>query len=487
MTTLVHGCALLTGDVEDPQILAGGALVGDDGAIVAVGEADALRREHAPAAELGGDDVVVMPGLVNAHVHGFATPALQLGLPDGPYDEWMMGLMGVSGADHELELEALTGLLIASGVTTTIWSHFPAGGDLVEEAQPMIDAFARAGIRLGCALGYVDRNFFTWGDDARFLASLPADLRAFAEGMAPPQGELDVETFIAACQAIEPSDLLAVHYGPVAPRLVSPAAMEKIAAAASADERRGVHMHLLDYAEERTLLEGELGRSLVPWLDEIGLLGPRSAVTHVIHATTDDMDLLAERETTVIANTSANLRLGAGITKVGEMRRRGVPVAIGTDDMTLGLDTDLLSELRLATTLARLEDRWTSPAETIALGTAAGARAAGFGDRVGTLAAGKRADIVLLDYERISSPGAAVGVTPLDLVAAKATAADVRTVLVDGRVLYRDGRHETVDPAPAIERMRGEIAAVTASSEAADYFAQARRVGRAAADFIAAA
>jgi 5-methylthioadenosine/S-adenosylhomocysteine deaminase len=476
---LIWGASLLTGDVANPELLGGGCIV-EDGSIVAVGEAGELRQQHSPARERGGEDRVIMPGLVNSHIHAFGTPALQLGLADAPLNEWMGGLMGLSGADRELDLAFLTGAFLSAGVTTAIVSHYPEGGNPAEEVKPIVAGFEEAGMRLGCAVGFMNRNVLTW-NDAELLDSLPDGLKEFAS-MLVLDGTASPDDYIAATRGIEAGDRLSVLFGPVGPRQLTPAAMEAIVAAANADGRP-LHMHLLDALAERVNLEAELGQPLVAWLDRIGALNERTSVAHAIHTTPEERRLFAERGVTVICNTSGNLRLGEGITPVGDFHDAGAAVGIGSDDMTLSSDSDHLAEMRLGVALARLEDSWMSPAEAIAATTSVGARAAGLGELVGTISPGKRADLLLLDLERISAPGFAADVTPLDLVAAKATARDVRAVLVDGEVLVEDGEHRRRDFGQIVAEMRGQIKANCADPEAVATLATAKRLGVAIREF----
>lgn len=476
---LVWGASLLTGVVADPELQRGGCIV-EDGEILAVGPVEELRSDYAPERELGGERSVVMPGLVNAHIHAIGTPALQLGLPDAPLGEWMGGLMGISGADRSLDLAFLTGSFLAAGVTTAIWSHYPEGGSPAEEIAPVIAGFQEAGMRLGCAVGFMNRNALTW-DDPGLLEGLEPDLHEFASHLVM-DGSLTPDEYIEACRSFESGERVSYLYGAVGPRNVSPAAMEAIVAAANAQERP-LHMHLLDAYAERVNLEAELGETLVSWLDKIGALNERTSVAHAIHTTPEEMKLFAERGVTVICNTSGNLRLGEGITPLGAFRDAGVPIAVGTDDMTLSCDSDQLAELRLSVALARLEGSWISPAEAIAAATSAGAHAAGLGEVTGTIATGKRADLLVLDLDRISAPGLAPGVTPLDLVAAKATVRDVRLVMVDGEVLVEGGRHLRRDFDGILARMRTEIEANTSDPEAVELFATAKRLGAAIGSF----
>jgi cytosine/adenosine deaminase-related metal-dependent hydrolase len=386
--------------------------------------------------------------------------------------------MGVSGPDRELELALLTARLLQAGVTTAVFSQFDASEDPVAAARPVLDAFDRSGMRVALAVGLLERNLFLDGGDA-----------AFADALAGPEAELaraclpqppPVEDYLAAVRALAAErggPRCRVLLGPCGARWLTPATMAAVAEASG--PRLGLHMHLLDSPNEQGYLRDELGEPLVPWLDRVGALHPAASFAHGIHATPEDRELLAGRGVTLVCNTSSNLRLNVGLTPVGALRTAGVTVAVGTDDMTLSGDEDFFEEARLAATLARLEDHWISPAELVHMVTAAGARAAGMDERIRTIEPGKRADLTLVALERIARPCVAEGVTPLDLVATRATSRDVAAVLVDGRPLYRDGRHLTHDHPALLAEIAAQVAARSRTPDARARLATSRRMGAA--------
>src|SRR5689334_2465536 len=117
MTRLIYGSALLTGRLEEPEIRHGGLLEAE-GTIVAVGPVARLRAEHRIDEELGGDEVIVMPGLVDAHLHAYGTSTVQLGIPDRPVEEWVPSMLGLSGPDSYEDALYMAAKLIAGGVTS---------------------------------------------------------------------------------------------------------------------------------------------------------------------------------------------------------------------------------------------------------------------------------------------------------------------------------------------------------------------------------
>lgn len=480
--TLFHGERLVTGVPGEAELRDAGVLA-EGGEIVAVGVTEELRREWSPEEEVGGAGLALMPGLVDAHQHAYGTSSLQLGVPDLPVEEWVPAMLGVSGPSTYADASYLAAKLIAGGVTTTMYSHFPHSDDPIEETAPVLDAFADSGMRLAVGVGYMDRSRFVNGDDERFVSTLPSALADFARRQLP---DGSVESYLQAFREMR-AKLEGSHrrvlLGPAGCRWVTEGAMEAIADAI--EPGVGLHMHLLDGPDERPFLEAEMGGPMFHWLDRIGALGPTTSLTHLMFVGGEDIDLFAERGVTAIPNVSGNLRLGVGVTPIGEMRAKGVPVAIGTDDLSITHDDDMFAELRLAVTLARLERDWIDAADALRIATSFGAGAAQFPE-VGTLAVGQRADVVFLDDRELRRPVTHPEVEEVDLILAKATAGHVRSVVIDGELVYADGRHLTIDMPALEEQIRSETETALADPAAKRRRAMAREIAARKAAFVAA-
>lgn len=435
-TLLIRGRAVLTGRLDRAEILDGGVVVAN-GAIVAVGNAVELRRQFEAARELGGADRIVMPGLVSAHQHGAGVTSLQLGCPDQPFERWLIEMLGIPALDVRLDTQYHASNLIANGITTTLHSHYTRDPSRYElEVQEILDGYSDAGMRVAFAPCYLDRNYFTYGEDEAFVASLPAHLAARAGEMARPTIPApDYLALVRRLAAASNGTTRRILFGPVAPQWCTPEALAAIGQAVR-DGERGAHLHLLESRAQRDYLDRSLGESIVEYLDRLGLVGPTVSFAHGVWLTADEMDRLADRGSTVVLNPGCNLRLGNGIAPIGELVRRNVPIGIGTDDMTLADDDDLFAEARLVAALARPTGTWLNAAARLRAACWGGARAAQFDDLVGSLQPGKRADIVLLDATRIVEPFAAEDAPLLDLTMARARGSDVRSVLIDGEVVF---------------------------------------------------
>jgi len=454
MPTLVHGRSLLTGTIDQPEIHEGGLIV-DGSVITEVGSAAELRRRHGPIAELGGSDRIVLPGLVSAHQHGGGVSSVQLGCPDQPFERWMIEMLGVPPLDSYLDTLYHAARLIENGITTSLHSHytrdFTRYGDEVEDH---LRAWARSGMRVAFAPCFLDNNHFVYESNAAFLSSLPQDLAAHATrllDLGPDVGSyLDLVATLR--KRFDGSDRARVLLGPAAPQWCTKHALERMAA--EGDPGAGIHAHLLESPAQRHYLDSWLGGSVVDWLDRLGFLGPAASFAHGVWLRPAEMAVLAERGATIVHNPGSNLRLRNGIAPLVAMRAAGVRLAVGTDEQTLNDNNDLLAEARLAGILAGLAGARVAPAELLHMATARGAAAAGFGELTGTLAAGMRADLVLVDATRIAEPAVHADLPMAELLIARGLGSDVRTVLIDGTVVFDDGRHTWVDREALVAELR---------------------------------
>jgi guanine deaminase len=204
--------------------------------------------------------------------------------------------------------------------------------------------------------------------------------------------------------------------------------------------------HLAETKAQATLGLRRYGESLVAHLARLGVLDERTSAAHAIWIDHDDIARLADAGTKVAHNPLSNLRLGSGVAPVRQLLERGVCVGIGTDAANTSDGQNCFEAMRLAAYLSRLvtpeHDQWLSTEEAFALATEGSARVLGFGDKLGRLAPGYKADIVFLDLANINY--VPLGDAGTQLVYGENGAA-VSSVMVDGRFVLREGSLLTVD------------------------------------------
>ncbi|HVF41659.1 MAG TPA: 5'-deoxyadenosine deaminase [Pyrinomonadaceae bacterium] len=224
-----------------------------------------------------------------------------------------------------------------------------------------------------------------------------------------------------------------------------------------------VHTHASENRTECEMVERETGRRNVEYLDSLGVSGPHVLLAHCVHLSEDEISLLASAGTHVSHCPSSNMKLGSGIAPVAEMLGRGVSVSLGADGAPCNNRLDMFTEMRSA---ALLQKVWRgadvlAAARVLRMATRGGARALGLEDEIGSVEAGKRADLVVVDLERLhTTPRPDV----VSTVVYASEAADVRDVLIDGRPVMRDGQLATLDEREVIAEARSQYELLAARS-----------------------
>jgi 5-methylthioadenosine/S-adenosylhomocysteine deaminase len=414
---LVVGGTVLTME-PGSEAIPDGAIAVADGRIVAVGPAEELL-ELAPTGEVvNAGGCLVMPGLVNTHSHLAMT--LLRGLADDlPLMNWLENHIWPAEKTHmnresvRLGTELAVAEQLLGGVTTTTDMYF--FGD--EVAQVL----AEAGMR---------------GVVAESLIDFPTPRCQTPEEMMEKQREL-AELF-RGHPLITPS--IAAH----APYTVSAANLVKEAELAEELELP-LQIHLSETRWEVEKLIEEKDRSPVAYLADLGVLSERTVAAHCVHVSPEDIELLAEFEVGVAHNPVSNLKLASGVSPVPTIVERGVKIGLGTDGAASNNTLDLLRDMQLAALLHKgvSGDPTVLPARTmVEMATIGGARVLGLDRLIGTLAEGKEADIVCI---ALDGPHATPFFDPWSHLVFAARAADVRHVLVRGRLVVGNRTLNTLD------------------------------------------
>jgi 5-methylthioadenosine/S-adenosylhomocysteine deaminase len=428
-----------------------------------VGPVDGLRRAHPEAREIGGRDVVVIPGLVDGHQHGRGFTYTQRGVADSPLELWLHDLK--SAVPNDPYAATLWGALhsLAAGITTSMHSHITLNPKRYSsELSEALRAYRDSRLRTTFAIDIRDRASFTYEDDDVFLARLPGPLREATASLTLADAMPDISEIAETAEALQAEThgtSIQVCLGPEAASRCSEATLVHAREVASR-LGTGLHLHCAETGAQRAYFQSRYGMSEVAYLHRLGLLGPDVSLAHCIWLLPGDAEILAGMGVKVVHCPSSNLRLGSGRMRLDELLTAGVEVALGTDSFTLNEDQDLFGEMRLAAYLSRIASR--GPAEWRELGarkalemaTSAGAAAALRTERVGSIGPGWKADLVLLDRGQLESPHT-VGLPHRlpELLFTRATRGHVRAAVVGGQVAMLEGTFPGIDLEGLAERI----------------------------------
>jgi 5-methylthioadenosine/S-adenosylhomocysteine deaminase len=203
--------------------------------------------------------------------------------------------------------------------------------------------------------------------------------------------------------------------------------------------------HLSETQEEVEEIERRTGLRPVFYLYDLGLLHSDLIAAHAIYLNEEEVDLLAKRRVKIAHCPEGNMKLGSGIAAVARMLEKGLNVGLGTDGCASNNNLDLFGEMDAAAKLAKVAnlDPTVLDARTVLkMATVGGAKVIGLEDRVGTIKAGKKADIIIIDT---NTPHMTPLYNPYSQLVYSAAGGDVRDVIINGRIVYRDRRFTTLD------------------------------------------
>jgi len=411
---------------EDALPLSPGRVLIRKGRILAVEKA----QEPIPGVEtIDATHGIILPGLVNAHGHTAMT--LFRGFADDlPLSEWLFNKIFPAEASFlnpdTVYWGALLGCLemIASGTTSVVDGYF------FQDAT--MKAVKQAGLRGLIAQGVID---------------FPAP------GVPRPEDNLTVgRAFLERWSGT--SDLLTpglfCHSPVTCSEKTFRGAME-----ISMDHGTPLQTHLSETVAEVEEIRGRTGVRPAFYLDRIGVLSEPLIAAHAIHLDDAEISLLGERGVCIVHLPESNMKLASGAARIQTLLDAGVRAALGTDGCASNNNLDLFQEMDTAAKFAKVvagNPLHLSARAALRMATWGGAEVMGMKEVIGTLEAGKRADLIVVDTER---PHLQPLYNPVSTLVYSAMGADVRHVVVDGRVLLKDREFMTLDAGEIMARVRG--------------------------------
>ena len=367
---------------------------------------------------------VVMPGLVNTHTHAGMT--LFRGYADDlALSDWLENHIWPAEAqltDDDLYIGTKLACLemIRSGTTAFV--------DMYIHVDKVARAVEESGMRAALSYGMIDL-----GDETRAESELKEGRRFLKEWDGQADGRITT------------------MYGPHAPNTCSREFLIRVKEQAKQDNAK-IHIHVLETEAELNQMKKQFGMCSVNMLDEIGFLDSDVVAAHCVWLSDGDMDILNERGVNVSHNPVSNMKLASGIAPVPKMLARGVNISLGTDGCASNNNLNMFEEMKTAALLHKVDtsDPTVLPArQVLEMATINGARA--MGTNSGMLKVGCMADVIIVDMGKPH-------LTPRYNVAShlvySASGADVRTTIVNGKVLMDDYKVLSMDEQTVMEKAK---------------------------------
>jgi len=367
---------------------------------------------------------IVMPGMINTHTH--ASMTVFRGLGDDVPDRLQRFIFPLEHKLVDREVVYWGGLygmieMVEGGVTTMADMYY------------FEDEVARAAQKIGMR-----------GILGETVINIPAP-----DAKEPYGGLAYAQKFIHDFQS---DSLVTPAFAPHAPYTVDAEHLRMIEKQAAALDAP-ILMHVAEMPYEVEQLKKDFNKTPIEYLDSLSLLNKRLVAAHCIFASDSDIALLKQRDVGVAHNMVSNIKSAKGVAPAARMFKQGVRVGLGTDGPMSGNTLDVIGQLGYVAKVQKLvnHDRNLMPAvEVVEMATMGGARALHMEDRIGSLETGKLADVIVLDHNATTMiPFYDVYST---LVYA-ASAQDVRTTIIQGRVIMEDRKIKTVD----VEDVRGHM------------------------------
>tara|TARA_R110000823_G_scaffold27609_24_gene80587 strand:- start:750 stop:2087 length:1338 start_codon:yes stop_codon:yes gene_type:complete len=368
---------------------------------------------------------VLLPGLINCHGH--AGMSLLRGFADDkPLMPWLEENIWPAEGAHVGEEFVADGTQLA--IAEMLRSGTTTFSDMYFFPNVCAATAQRAGMR--CQITFPVFDFPTaWGRDADDYISKGLALR----------------------DEYKHNQLVTVGFGPHAPYTVCEENLAKVATYA-AELDTVVHIHLHETSAEVLQAVEATGERPLDTLSRLGLLGPRTQCVHMTDLGAQDITLLAETGTHVVHCPLSNMKLASGTCPVSALQRNGVNVALGTDSAASNNSLNLFVEMQMAALLAKLSSRDAAAlpaADALAMATINGARAMGLDDRIGSLEAGKLADIIAVD---LSGPETQPLHNPLSQLVYACNGSQVSHSWIGGELIMRERKLTRIDLEALLER-----------------------------------
>ena len=414
------------------RVMEKGALAIKEGKIAAIGTTAEITRDWR-GKRIKAQNSIIMPGLINTHTH--APMTLFRGLSDDqPLKIWLEQYIWPAEAEFvdaetvRIGTELAAAEMIRSGTTTIndMYFYMDVVGKVME----------RAGMRAVIGESLID---------------FPTP-----NGKTPDEGLAYTRELIAKWKG---HDRIHVAVSTHSPYTCSPELLKK--AKALADEfDLGLQIHLSETVNEVNTIQERYGATPVGHLHKLGLLYDGLMAAHGVHLTDADRKLLAEHKVGVSHNPESNMKLASGAAPVPELLAIKAEVGLGTDGAASNNDLDMFEAMDSAAKLQKVmrgDPSLLNARDVVRMATIGGAEVLGLDDQIGSLEAGKQADIIIIP---LNKPHLTPMYDPYSLLVYAVSGGDVDTVMVQGKILMENGKLKTLDEASILKEARQTAARI---------------------------
>jgi 5-methylthioadenosine/S-adenosylhomocysteine deaminase len=418
------------------RILTPGAVAINGADIVDVDTPAAIAAKYQPAETIDARDQIVLPGLVNTHTH--APMVMYRGLADDlALREWLEKYI------FPAEAKTVSPELVRIGTRLAALEMIESGTTTFTDMYYFEEEIAKAAIEAGLR-----------GILGQTIIQFPvADAKTPAEALAR------AEKFI---KEFKDNGLVVPA---VAPHALYTNDKSTLLASAELGRKYGVPViiHFSETEDEVRLARDQYKMTPAAYLESIGFWGPKTLAAHGVWVTDEDIAILKRRAVGVAHNPESNMKLASGAAPVMKYLAAGVAVGLGTDGAASNNDLDMFEAMRQASFLAKLSTRdptAVSAQTALDLATIGGARALQMDRLIGSLEPGKRADVITVS---VSAARQTPLYDPVSHLVYATRGDDVRTTIVDGKVLMKDRHVRTLDRASVIAEANALAAKVRAA------------------------
>lgn len=364
---------------------------------------------------IDGTDKLVIPGLINCHTHSYMSFMRNVA-DDLSFMDWLFGTI------DPIE-QQMTDEDTYWGANLAIIEMMKSGTTCFNDMQMNIHQTTRA-VKESGMRAVICRGLVGSGNDEA--------------------GQTRLRQAYEERDAAKDCDRLTFKLGPHAPYTCDDEFL-KVVAAEAKKENMGIHVHLSESGSEISQIQEKYGCTPIALAEKCGIFDVPAIAAHCVQVTDDDIAILKRKNVSVVTNPASNMKLGNGFAPIGKMLEMGVNVCLGTDGAASNNSLNMFRELGLLTLIHKGVNKTpqcVSAREGFRIATINGAKALGLEEEIGSIEAGKKADLAILD---LNTPSLMPRNNLIAGLSYSANGSEVETVIIDGKIVMEDRKVLTMD------------------------------------------